>query len=200
MARLSADERRRLLVEAAIRVMTRDGVAQATTRAIVGEADMSLGAFHYCFRSKEELLEHVIVAITDRTALPALEIIEGPGTLEEKLRGSLTSYWQHVLDHPDEHQLTYELTQHAARTPGLAELARKQYGNYLDANTRIVEALSTHADVTWKFPVPTVVRYLTAVIDGLTLLYLNEGDADAATAAIEVAAQLLLTLDESPQD
>jgi len=38
------------------------------------------------------------------------------------------------------------------------------------------------------------------VIDGLTLLYLNEGDADAATAAIEVAAQLLLTLAESPQD
>jgi len=198
MARLSADERRRLLVEAAIRVMTRDGVAQATTRAIVAEADMSLGAFHYCFRSKEELLENVIVAITDRTALPALEIIENAGTLEDKLRGGLGSYWRHVLDHPDEHQLTYELTQHAARTPGLAELARKQYGNYLDANTRIVEALTSSANVTWKVPAPTLVRYLTAVIDGLTLLYLNEGDADAATAAIEVAAQQLLTLVDDP--
>ena len=34
MARMSAEERRDLLVHAAIRVMTREGVAKATTRAI----------------------------------------------------------------------------------------------------------------------------------------------------------------------
>ena len=50
VARIPADERRQQLVEAAIRVMARDSVAQATTRAIVGEAGMPLGVFHYCFR------------------------------------------------------------------------------------------------------------------------------------------------------
>ena len=198
MARLSAEERRRLLVDAAIRVMTRDGVAQATTRAIVSEADMSLGAFHYCFRSKEELLENVIVAITERTALPAQEILEGPGDVEERLRASLMSYWQHVLDHPAEHQLTYELTQYATRTPGLADLARTQYRNYLKTNTRLMEALRANADVAWTVPTEALVRYLTAVIDGLTLLFLNERDAEAATAAIDLAALQLLNLLAQP--
>ncbi|XIE77716.1 hypothetical protein AB6O49_04510 [Streptomyces sp. SBR177] len=40
MARQSADVRREQLVEAAIRVMIRDGVAKATTRAVVGEAGL----------------------------------------------------------------------------------------------------------------------------------------------------------------
>ena len=51
MPRIAVDARRELLVEAAIRVMARDGVAKATTRSIVAEAGMALAAFHYSFRS-----------------------------------------------------------------------------------------------------------------------------------------------------
>lgn len=194
VARVSADERRRLLVQAAIRVMVRDGVAQATTRSIVAEADMSLGTFHYCFRSKEELLEQVITTITSHTLAPALEIIEGSGTLEEKLRGGLASYWQHVLDNPDEHRVTYELTQYATRNPALAEFARKQYRTYLDAHTTVIETLAASAGVTWTVDNAVLARYLTAIVDGMTLLYLNEGDAETAGAAIDLAATQLLGL------
>ncbi|GGR47443.1 AcrR family transcriptional regulator [Nocardioides luteus] len=196
MARVAADERRRLLVQAAIRVMAREGVAQATTRAIVAEADMSLGTFHYCFRSKEELLEQVITTITSHTLAPALEIISGEGTFEEKLRGGLAYYWQHVLDNPDEHRVTYELTQYATRNPALAEFARTQYRTYLEAQTEIIERLATTAGITWKVDDAVLARYLTAILDGLTLLYLNEGDAETAGAAVDLAATQLLGLVE----
>ena len=63
MARMSAGDRRELLVAAAIRVMTRDGVAKATTRAIASEAEMPLGVFHYAFRSKQELMTMVTETI-----------------------------------------------------------------------------------------------------------------------------------------
>nr|WP_260174119.1 TetR/AcrR family transcriptional regulator [Nocardioides albus] len=187
-----------MLVQAAIQVMARDGVAQATTRSIVAEADMPLGTFHYCFRSKEELLEQVITTITGHTLAPALEIIEGPGTLEEKLRGGLASYWQHVLDNPDEHRVTYELTQYATRSPALAEVARLQYRTYLDAHTTVIETLAASAGVRWTVDVAVLARYLTAIVDGLTLLYLNEGDAETAGAAIDLAATQLLGLVEQP--
>ena len=79
MPRIAVDERRELLVEAAIRVMVRDGVAKATTRSIVAEAGMALAAFHYSFRSKQELLENVIETITAHTLDLAVEVLGARG-------------------------------------------------------------------------------------------------------------------------
>ena len=56
MPRLAVAERRAALVEAALRVMVRGGLAAGTTRAIVAEAGMSLASFHYAFSSRDELL------------------------------------------------------------------------------------------------------------------------------------------------
>lgn len=194
MARVSAAARRELLIEATIRVMVRDGVAKATTRAIVAEANMPLGAFHYCFRSKEELLERVIETITDHTLDPALEGLRADGSLEERLRAGLGAYWQHVLDHPDEHRVTYELTQYALRESGLADVAKRQYQTYLAANTKVLETLAEVSGATWSVPVPVLARYVTALIDGLTLLYLNEGDAGTAGAALDLGAEYVAGL------
>lgn len=193
MARVSADVRRDLLVEAAIRVMVRDGVAKATTRSIVAEADMPLGAFHYCFRSKEELLNHVIEAIAGHTLDRAMEALQQPGTLEERLVGALDAYWQHLVENPDEHRVTYELTSYAVRQPGLEHMARKQYENYIQTFTSVLELLAANGEVTWSTPVPVLARYATAMVDGLTLLWLNEGGDDGlARAALANAMGYLL--------
>ncbi|MFE5075643.1 TetR/AcrR family transcriptional regulator [Streptomyces halstedii] len=190
MSRMAAGERRERLVDAAIAVMVREGVSAATTRAIVAEADMSLGSFHYCFRSKEELLGEVIEVITGHTLERALSEVVGEGELEERLRRGMRAYWQHVVEEPDEHRLTYELTQYAARQSGLAVVAERQYQTYLAANTRLIEAL-TDAEgkrLEWDAPVPVLARYVTAVLDGVTLLYLNEGNAAAAGEALDLVA------------
>ena len=191
MIRMAASERRERLVEAAIAVMVREGVSAATTRAIVAEADMSLGSFHYCFRSKEELLGEVIEAITSHTLERALSEVKGEGGLEERLRRAMRAYWQHVVEVPDEHRLTYELTQYAARQAGLATVAERQYQTYLAANTRLIEALTDDAGepLEWSAPVPVLARYVTAAIDGVTLLYLNEGNAEAAGEALDLVAR-----------
>ncbi|WP_279579831.1 TetR/AcrR family transcriptional regulator [Fodinicola feengrottensis] len=72
---MSADERRQDLVAAAIRVLARDGVAKASTRAIVAEAAMPLGFFHYCFRSKQELFMQVIGTINERNRRAAIDAV-----------------------------------------------------------------------------------------------------------------------------
>ncbi|RFU82805.1 TetR family transcriptional regulator [Streptomyces triticagri] len=191
MNRIAASERRERLVDAAIAVMVRDGVSAATTRAIVAEADMPLGSFHYCFRSKEELLGEVIAVITGHTLERALSEVAGGGALEERLCRAMRAYWQHVVDEPGEHRLTYELTQYAARQPGLAVVAERQYETYLAANTRLIEALTGDDGerLEWSVPVPVLARYVTAALDGVTLLYLNEGNATAAGEALELVAR-----------
>lgn len=190
MPRIAVDERRGLLVEAAIRVMVRDGVAKATTRSIVAEAGMALTAFHYSFRSKQELLENVIETITAHTLDLAVEVLGGDGSAEDKVRSALDTYWRHVIANPGEHRVTYELTQYALRHPGLATIARRQYEAYIAAASTLIASLG----VAWKAPTPVVARYLISVMDGMTLLWLNEGDDASCRAALDLAGDHLVSL------
>jgi AcrR family transcriptional regulator len=59
----SAGGRRAELVAAAARVVSRDGVAAATTRRIADEAGLPQGLVHYWFASKDELLQEVIMTL-----------------------------------------------------------------------------------------------------------------------------------------
>ncbi|WP_375000543.1 TetR/AcrR family transcriptional regulator [Aeromicrobium sp. CTD01-1L150] len=194
MARIPADERRQQLVEAAIRVMARDGVAKATTRAIVGEAGMPLGVFHYCFRSKRELLEMVIATLKEQTVERVLAVTDPAAPVRDAVRQSLGAYWQHVLAHPQEHRLTYELTQYAVRDPELASVAHSQYELYLKANTDFLEAAAEQLGVRYTVPVPELARYLLTIVDGLTLNWLMLGDDATAEAVLDHVADHVATL------
>ena len=59
MAYLSADDRRESILDAAVDVIASEGLAKMTTRRIAERAGAPLGALHYCFRNKEELLDLV---------------------------------------------------------------------------------------------------------------------------------------------
>ncbi|NUO46509.1 MAG: TetR/AcrR family transcriptional regulator [Streptomyces sp.] len=185
MARMPSAQRRRQLTEAAIRAMARDGVARTTTRSIAAEAGVSLSVFHYCFDSKQELVESVITTITDHYVGIVKEALKPRASLEETVRAGFQAYWDHVRAHPDEHMLTYELTQYALRQPGFEHLARRQYALYGELYTDIIEQLSTTMGFQLRVPVPALARYLAAMTDGLTLNYLVLGDEDAWTDILD---------------
>ncbi len=194
MVRRSADERREELIEAAIKVMIRDGVAKATTRTIVAEAGLPLGAFHYCFRSKEELLHSVIERITQGALAPAVAAAAAGVPVADIVRDTLRVYWDRIRATPDEHLLTYELTQYALRQPGLAEVARRQYRHYLAVNGESLATMARLAGFEWTVPLPTLARYGLAVLDGLTLNWLIDRDDAAAAAALDEYAAYLVSV------
>ncbi|MEU3610186.1 TetR/AcrR family transcriptional regulator [Streptomyces sp. NPDC035033] len=194
MPRLSAGERREQLAEAAIRVMIRDGVAETTTRAVVTEAGVPLGAFHYCFRSKEELFQTVIERIMERNLPPADLVHPGGATPHEAIRALLRAYWAQVVARPDEHLLTYEVTQYALRRPGLADVARRQYRHYLDVNRAHLEAMAEAAGLAWTVDLPVLARHGLGVLDGLTLTWLIDRDDAQALAALDEYARYLASV------
>ena len=178
MARLPSAERRRQLTEAAIRAMARDGVPRTTTRSIAAEAGVSLSVFHYCFDSKQELIESVITTITEHYVTLVKEAIRPRDTLEETVRAGFQAYWDHVRAHPDEHMLTYELTQYALRQPGFEHLARRQYELYTETYADLIDQLRQTMGLKLRVPDPVLARYLAAMTDGLTLTHLVLGDED----------------------
>lgn len=185
MARMPLAERRRQLTEAAIRAMARDGVAKTTTRSIAAEASVSLSVFHYCFDSKQALVESVITTLTDHSVTVVKDALRPRATLEETVRAGFQAYWDHVRAHPDEHMLTYELTQYALRQPGFEHLARRQYELYSDAYAALIDQLTRSMNLRLRVPVSVLARYLAAMTDGLTLNYLVLGDESAWTAILD---------------
>ncbi|MFP3986280.1 TetR/AcrR family transcriptional regulator [Streptomyces sp. E11-3] len=194
MARQSADERRDQLVEAAIRVMISDGVAKATTRAIVGEAGLPLGAFHYCFRSKRELLHSVIERIMLRSLAFAPAAAPEGADARDLIRSTLHAYWEGIRARPAEHLVTYELTQYAMREPGLADVARRQYQHYLQANIDHLTAVADLANIRWTVEIPVLARVGLSFLDGLTLNWLIDRDDAQALAALDTYADHLISV------
>jgi AcrR family transcriptional regulator len=194
MARMSADDRRELLIQAAIRVMGREGVANATTRSIVTEAGMPLGVFHYCFRSKEELLEQVMLTINETSFDAVLPSLNGSESFAELVEAGMRAYWGHVEQDPRPHQLTYELTQYALRSS--PESALKQYAAYLDLTGRFLTALAHGTGHQWQEPLDLLARYLLAVIEGVTFQWLVDGDSKAALEVLLTFGRNLVTMAE----
>ncbi|MDN5852945.1 MAG: TetR/AcrR family transcriptional regulator [Actinomycetia bacterium] len=195
MARLSSAERRVQLVDAAITVMTRDGIAKATTRAIVAEADVSLSVFHYCFESKHALFEAVIEGLTEHSESSAMAAIEvGPdATLQQTVRGSLQAYWDHVVANPDEHMLTYELTQYVLRHPGFEDTAKRQYRQYVRANQRVIEQAQKQFGFEFIVAKADLARSVASTLDGLTLNYLVLGNKASAERVLDSVADYIVS-------
>jgi AcrR family transcriptional regulator len=185
MPRMPLAQRRQQLVDAAIAVLTREGVPGATTRAIVAEAGTSLSVFHYCFDSKQELLDAVIKSLVGTNVDLAEATFEAGATRRQQIRSGLEAYWSHVTANPDTHLLTYELTQYCLRTPGYAAVARQQYDHYAHAFLTVLDALGAESAV----PSEVISRYLSATIDGLTLDWLVRRDDRCARQVLDLLAR-----------
>ena len=88
---------RRHLLDAAWRVVGRDGVEATTTRAILDEADMSAGALYSYFSSKGELLR----VLTEEKVNESLTLVAAEGGPDEGESGLLRRYTEGLLTQPD---------------------------------------------------------------------------------------------------
>ena len=63
MQRIAVEDRRQALLAAGLRVIARDGLARASTRAIAAEATMPTASFHYVFASYDAMVEELVGTI-----------------------------------------------------------------------------------------------------------------------------------------
>lgn len=180
MTRISSQDRRDQLVEAAIRVATRDGVAAVTTRTVAAEAGATPGIVHYVFSSMTDLLREMIKAIADEQVHSVTSVQVEGSTVRECLEGAFEALWATLESEPEVHQLTYEVTQFALRNDELRELAAWQYQCYFTASAAVLESIAKVARIEWGRSVESLARGLVAVNDGITLAWLVDRDTGRA--------------------
>ncbi|NLU83916.1 TetR/AcrR family transcriptional regulator [Rhodococcus sp. HNM0569] len=205
LTRLPADERRRQLVESALSIAERTGVASVTVRAVAEEAGVSLGVVHYCFESKDELLaamgEALILQLSESMHeafgrvrhAPELKGVSG---LRELLHIGLSGIWPVIEQTPDRQLLTYEITAQSLRSRGTEgdRAARVSHEQYRLMDAEAIEFLDTcaeMAEVTWTVPVVELARTALAFIDGVVLRWLVDRNSEAVVVMFDDLAQAI---------
>jgi AcrR family transcriptional regulator len=191
VTRIPASERRSALIEAALRVVSRRGIAQATTRAIVAEAGMSLASFHYAFDSRDELIDELITTVVAREQQAVIPEPVTGDDLREILESGILRYFEHLKADPEHEQAMLELTQYALRSAERHPLAVQQYARYVELAEHSLGLAADAAGARWRRPVAEVARVLVAFTDGLTLTWLVARDDDAARAVAHAAADAI---------
>jgi DNA-binding transcriptional regulator YbjK len=196
MTRLSAEERRSSLVQAALRVIARSGVNAASTRAIAAEAKMPLASFHYAFRSRDELIRELVAVVVESERLATMKSLTADVDIRSAVRAGLQAYFELVVAEPGREQAMFELLHYALRTPGLGDLPRAQYESYYEVARELLREGAARAGVTWTRPVDDVAKLVVSLSDGLTLGWLADRDDAAAARLMDSAADFLATLAE----
>jgi AcrR family transcriptional regulator len=209
LQRPGGDPVRNQLIAAALEVVTRDGLAAATTRRISEQAGLPLGTFHYWFSNKEELFECLFEEILK-------EIEESAGLVGGARQGDMPSVLQLlqsafavVRDRDDEgvkrQIVPYELTVLALRTPAFRDFARRQYELYRQVATNMAGPLLDHVDPRLPGGPDAVIQLVTALFDGLTLAWIADPDGTNPDAVFSLLEALFVpfhpavTTADSPQ-
>lgn len=183
MSYVSADERRRQLIEAAITVIARDGLAKATTRRIAEEADAALASLHYTFRSKEELFTAVYQEWIDQAADRFAGLVPEGSGLEVGVRNLLTGFFDEFEANTPEGIAQYEIFFWALRTPSARSLATDIYENYFSV---CVQALDRAADGEADGEtLDELASFVCGALDGILIKFLAFGHADAVRKDLE---------------
>lgn len=168
---MSAQARREQFVEAAISVMSKEGLDRATTRRIAEEAGAPNGAFHYAFRDKNELLTSVVGAVTLQVEQVLRDAVDPTRGLAVAIHDGLHAFWEYVIGDDGLQLMQYELTIFCRRTEGFEWLAEWQYARYASAALEVFQAAADQEPLPLDIDMTDLTNFLVAAIDGLVIQY-----------------------------
>lgn len=172
--RVSTERRRGQLVEAAIRLLMRDGVERVSLRAIATEAGASLAAVHVCFTDKDELMRAAMDGFLAQLTVSS----SGRPVLKRGIRASATKimdgFWKSVYADPNYALAQLEIGVWALRNPRHHDVIRHIYVTY---EAQIVEILEKSQALSGEQPalsVSEIALGVVAVMDGCIWQYLAD--------------------------
>ncbi len=165
------------IVEAAVRVLARQGYARTSLMDIASEVGMSKGAVHYHFPTKEALMTQVLHTACEAVASSAREAWTAGDNPLEALRSSLRELWRVRAELPDEAKVVADLVAQSLHDSSL----RPPLADYYRfASSQLEEHLRGHLEslgLTARVDVAKIPRLVHAMLDGLLMQKIVDPDA-----------------------
>ena len=194
MQRIAVEERRTALLAAALRVIGREGMAGASTRAIAAEAAMPTASFHYVFASYDAMIEQLVAEILDAQSAAVAQAVGAAGTFREFVAGALDGWLDRTVADPDSEIALQEIIAWSRSSPDRRHVAVVVYERYtatIDSFMRTAEELF---GTRWVLPSTDVARFVLVLTDGVAAHWLVDRDVPAARTALRIGIDALLTL------
>lgn len=166
MARMSPDDRREAIVDAALAVMVRQGVAGTTARDVAAEMGTSSGLVHHYFSSMDDLLTAAFERAAGRDLQVTVDAVSTGADPLARLALFLESYGR--TDADGAMQLWLDAWAEAARRPALQRASRRLNEAWQALLADLVRSGVEARVVTCDDPEATAWRLLS-LLDGLAL-------------------------------
>ncbi len=190
-------DRKTEILEAAIRLLARDGIAQASTRRLAAEVGINQATLLYHIGSKDELLLAVLREMMRQTReIAVVAAIESPAPLRKAITNSLRAFWSHVETTPELQVMQYELTLYALRNPDAAWLAREQYSGYCAVVEGILRTACESQGTACAIPYDALARFIVGGLDGLILQFVSDRNTERARYDLELLIAAVIALAE----
>ncbi|HXA29873.1 MAG TPA: TetR/AcrR family transcriptional regulator [Candidatus Angelobacter sp.] len=175
----SAQQRAQQIVDAAARVMGRQGYGGTTMKDIAAEAGITAGLIHYYFDSKEDLLLAVTATLCEQMRRDAEQAFAASGDATPFARAwvALQAAKDH-LKRPNQQRLFVETITLALSEPRMREQMAQLYEALLDSSTAMVEELAGQVPTPPPVPARDLAAVLVAAIDGMALQKLLDPSRD----------------------
>ncbi len=170
---MSNEDRRRVMVDAALTVMLRKGIAATTARDVAAEMESSPGLIHHYFDSMDEL----VAAAFEQVATKGIEMSREAVARETEPTARLSEFFRSYLrdDRDWAFQLWLDAWADASRRPALQASSRRLNLEWQQLLASLIEEGLAVGAFTCTDAAGAAWRILS-ILDGLTLQALAHGE------------------------
>ncbi len=177
-----SDERIPQILNAALKVFNRKGIAAARMEDIAREAKLSIGGVYWYYKGKDEVVLAIMDKVIDEDVAVLTSLLNKQGTVRERLLG----YVRATANAGTEYlPLVYELYGEAQRNLKVRKHIQKYLQHYRGALAQIIQQGMDGGEIR-KGDANAIATTLAAVYEGtLELALLDPQGVDAEQAIIQ---------------
>ncbi len=160
-----SEKRKNQILEAAIQVFSKKGFEGSTTKEIAKKAKVSEGTIFRYFKTKKEILIHMLNILSEQTLFDFVEQIESGLEPQEAIKSLLKRHYKFIANNQDLIKiLVYEVQFHK-------DLKEKFYNDVLNRIIEFTTDIISEIMPDSKIPPRTIAENLMAIFLGLTLVH-----------------------------
>jgi AcrR family transcriptional regulator len=178
------------IVQAAIRVLARQGYARTSLLDIAREAGMSKGAVHYHFPTKEALLSVVLKTACDTVQERTRDVFVMGDDPLTSLRKAVDVLWEARATSSDEVMVVTDFMAQSLHDPSLRPLIAEFYRISTDLVESYLAANLPLMGLEAKVPLPMLAKVIVGLLDGLMI----QAFFNPETVGPEEITQLFITM------
>lgn len=165
------------IVEATIRVLGDRGLDELTIGDVVRESGLSVGAIYTWYSGKAELVEAACDVAVGRELAALGELLAPLPTTRAKLLAAIGFWFDFLEREPGEVRFQLQLWAEATRTEELRALLRRRRERIGGAAAALLGEGIARGEIPAGIDIRDVTLGFTALLDGLIVQRLEEGDA-----------------------